>query len=169
MKQSTILEAHIMLHSLPHFPIPKMVNYLDTMNGFIRQFQAANILPESETEELFRRDADVDKVYPRNDTDLVASHNDLKHQNILFDGERVWLIDWEAAFLNDPYVDFAVVANFFVKDEAHKENYLSAYFGEPVGEYRRSRFYLMCQAVHMFYTTYLMLLAARSGYQSIRI
>jgi thiamine kinase-like enzyme len=133
------------------------------MDGFVRQFQAAKILPESETEELFRRYADVAKVYPRSDTELVACHNDLKPQNILFDGDRIWLVDWEAAFLNDRYVDLAVVANFFVKDEAHEEDYLSAYFGEPVGEYRRSRFYLMRQAVHMFYATYFMLLAARSG------
>jgi aminoglycoside phosphotransferase (APT) family kinase protein len=149
------------LHSLPNFP--KLLNYLDTMDGLIRRFQAAKILPESVTEELFRRYAEVARVYPRNDADLVASHNDLKPQNILFDGERIWLIDWEAAFLNDPYTDLAVVANFFVKDEAHEERFLSAYFGEPAGEYRSARFYLMRQAVHMFYISMFMLLAAGSA------
>jgi thiamine kinase-like enzyme len=49
---------------------------------------------------LFRRYAAVTKVYPRND-DLVASHNDVKPENIVFDGDRVWLVDWEVAFLND--------------------------------------------------------------------
>ena len=49
-----------------------------------------------------------------------------------FDGNRIWLVDWESAFLNDRYVDLAIVANFFVKDEAQEEAYLSAYFGEPV-------------------------------------
>ena len=149
------------LHSLPHFP--KVVNYFDAIDGFIRRFQAANILPESATGELFRRYADVQKVYPRNDADLVASHNDLKPQNILFDGNRIWLVDWESAFLNDQYVDLAIVANFFVKDEAQEEAYLRAYFGEPAGEYRRARFYLMRQAVSMFYATLLLLEAARSG------
>lgn len=149
------------LHSLPHFP--KVVNYFDAIDGFIRRFQAANILPESETGELFRRYADVQKVYPRHDTDLVASHNDLKPQNIRFDGNRIWLVDWESAFLNDQYTDLAIVANFFVKDEAQEEGYLRAYFGEPAGEYRRSRFYLMRQAVSMFYATLLMLEASRSG------
>ena len=149
------------LHSLPHFP--KVVNYFDAIDGFIRRFQAANILPESETGELFRRYADVVKVYPRNDSDLVASHNDLKPQNIIFDGNRIWLVDWESAFLNDLYADLAIVANFFVKDEAQEEGYLRAYFGEPAGEYRRSRFYLMRQAVSMFYATLLLLEASRSG------
>ncbi len=149
------------LHSLPHFP--KVVNYFDAIDGFIRRFQAAKILPESETGELFRRYAFVVKVYPRNDSDLVASHNDLKPQNIRFDGNRIWLVDWESAFLNDQYADLAIVANFFVKDEAHEEGYLRAYFGEPAGEYRRARFYLMRQAVSMFYATLLLLEASRSG------
>ena len=120
-------------------------------------------MPERETEEVFRRYADVAKVYPRNDPDLVASHNDLKPRNILFDGDRIWLVDCEAAFLNDRYADLAVAANFFLKDEVQEEDYLSAYFGEPAGEYRHSRFFLMRQAVHMFYATCFMLLAARSG------
>jgi len=154
------------LHSLPHFPRAIMVvNDLDTIDGFIGRFQAAKIVPEIETEELFRRYADVPKVYPRNDTDLVASHNDLKPQNMIFDGDRIWLVDWEAAFLNDRHADLAIVANFFVKDEAHEEAYLSAYFGEPAGKYRRSRFYLMRQAVSMFYVAFLILLAAKSGIQ----
>ena len=72
-------------------------------------------------------------------------------------------MDWEAAFLNDPYVDLAVAANFFVGDEAHEEAYLRAYFGEPAGDYRRARFTLMRQAVHLFYAALLMLMAAGSG------
>ena len=63
---------------------------------------------------------------------MVSSHNDLKPQNIRFDGKHIWLVDWESAFLNDRYADLAVVANFFVKDEAHEEEYLTTYFGEPV-------------------------------------
>ncbi|MFN8484366.1 MAG: hypothetical protein U0768_15110 [Anaerolineae bacterium] len=76
---------------------------------------------------------------------------------------RVWLVDWEAAFLNDPYVDLAVAANFFVEDDAQAEAYLRAYFGEPAGDYRRARFYLMQQAMHVFYVAFLMLIVAQSG------
>ncbi len=150
------------LHSLPNFS--KVVNYFEAIDGFIRRFQAAQVLPESATEELFRRYAEVQKAYPRHaPADLVASHNDLKPQNMLFDGERIWLVDWESAFLNDRYVDLSVVANFFVKDEAQEEDYLGAYFGEPAGAYRRARFTLARQAVSMFYATLLLLEAARAG------
>ena len=151
------------LHALPGFPKPRMGSYFDAMDGFVRRFQAANLLPESATGELFRHYAELVKVYPRNDAEYVASHNDLKPQNMVFDGNRLWLVDWESAFLNDRYADLAVVANFFVTNNAQEEALLNIYFGEPAGEYRRARFYLMRQAMHMFYASLLILLAVRSG------
>jgi aminoglycoside phosphotransferase (APT) family kinase protein len=148
------------LHGLGGFPKALQVtNYMDTVDGFIGRFRAAKILPESTTEEIFRLYAAVPKVYPR-DESLVACHNDLKPQNIIFDGDRFWLVDWEAAFLNDRYSELAVVANFFVRDE---DEYLEAYFGEPAGEWQKARFFLMRQAVHMFYASFFLLMAARSG------
>jgi thiamine kinase-like enzyme len=148
------------LHELP--PFPKVVDYFAVIDGFIRQFQAARILPESRTEELFHRYAGLAKIYQLR-PDFVASHNDLKPQNILFDGARVWFVDWEAAFLNDRYLDLAVVANFFVQDEAHEREYLRAYFGEPVGDYRHARFCLMRQACYIVYATCFLSLAAAAG------
>src|SRR5271157_964556 len=151
------------LHALPDFPKMVNSNYLDVMDGFVQRFQAANLLPEGESGQLFRRYADLLQVYPRNEAELVASHNDLKPQNMIFDGQRLWLVDWESAFLNDAYVDLAEAANFFVSDEAQEESYLSAYFAEPAGEYRRARFFLMQQAVHIFFASFLLLMTARAG------
>jgi aminoglycoside phosphotransferase len=144
------------LHALPSFLKP--VNIINP-DMFIRRFQDAKILPESETEELFERYARVTNVYPR-DSDMVPSHNDLKPENILFDGDRVWLVDWEAAFLNDRYHDLAMVANFVVTNDAEENAYLRAYFGEAAGEYRLARFYLMRQTMHVFYAIVFMLFGA---------
>jgi hypothetical protein len=151
------------LHSLPPFPRPKMGSYIDAMDGLVRRFQAAHLLPESATAELFRLYGELLRVYPRIDTDQVSSHNDLKPQNIRFDGSRIWLLDWESAFLNDRYVDLAIAANFFVEDETRQESYLETYFGGPPGEYRLARFFLMRQALSMFYAALLLLEAARAG------
>ena len=148
------------LHALPPFPLPRVGHYLDAVDGFVRRFQAAGILPESETGELFQGYARVAAVYPRPDSDMVSSHNDLKPENILFDGDRVWLVDWEAAFLNDRYFDLAVVANFVVTNDAEEEAYLRTYFGEAAGEYRLARFHLMRQIVHMSYAMVFMLLGS---------
>jgi aminoglycoside phosphotransferase (APT) family kinase protein len=147
------------VHALPAFP--RTVNYLDAVDNFAHRFQAAKILPESDTAEFFAQYARVAAAYPRTESDLVSSHNDLKPENVLFDGNRVWLVDWEAAFLNDRYFDLAVVANFVLAREADTEAYLHTYFGEAPGPYRRARFYLMRQITHMSYAAVFMLIGSR--------
>lgn len=106
------------LHNLPPFgraPFNTTCTFLlnkgPALDGYLQKFQAANILPKAESDEFFARYAEVAAVYPHDEADMVSSHNDLfKPDNILFDGQRVWLVDWEAAFLNDRYADLAVVA-----------------------------------------------------------
>ena len=48
-------------------------------------------------------------AYPWNEGGPVASHNDPNPRNIIFDGARLWLVDWETSFRNDPMVDLAIV------------------------------------------------------------
>lgn len=148
------------VHALPAFP--RLLNDFDTAptfllrssplrDGLIQKFQAAKILPEREMAELFRIYECVRGIYPWDGSEMVSSHNDLKPANMVFDGQRLWNIDWEAAFFNDRYNDLAVMANFVVRTDAEEEAYLRSYFGEAAGEYRAARFYLMRQIVHMFY------------------
>jgi aminoglycoside phosphotransferase (APT) family kinase protein len=149
------------LHALPPFPgVPNhinttcmfLINKGPAADGFLQRFQTVDILPESEKSELLARYAQLAAVYPHHDADMVSSHNDLfKPDNILFDGNRVWLVDWEATFLNDRYADLAVVANLIVTNEAEEKAYLEEYFGQPADEYQRARFFLMQQIAHMFY------------------
>ena len=121
------------------------------LDGFLQKFHA-NTLAKTETEELFARYAEVAAVYPYNDAEMVSSHNDLfKPDNMLFDGQRVWLVDWEAAFQNDRYADLAVVANMIVTNESEERIYLQEYFGKEPDGYQQARFYLMRQLAHMFY------------------
>jgi|SRR5579863_784114 len=121
--------------------------------GFLQKFQAANILREAESEEFFARYAEIAAVYPYDDSEMVSSHNDLfKPDNILFDGQRAWLVDWEAAFLNDRYADLAVAANHVVTDDEEEKVYLQEYFGAAPDQYQMARFHLMQQLAHLFYT-----------------
>jgi hypothetical protein len=158
-RMPTVLRA---LHALP--PFPEGVHHLDTtcmflmhkgaaVDGFLRKFQEAKILSKGEYDELFAWHAQLAAVYPYQDADMVSSHNDLfKPDNILFDGQRVWLVDWEAAFRNDRYADLAVVANLVVTNEAEERIYLQEYFGRPPDPYQQARYFLMQQIVHLFYT-----------------
>ena len=148
------------LHGLPPFgraPFNTTCTFLldkgPALDGFLQKFQAANILPKAESEEFFARYAEMAAVYPYDDGEMVSSHNDLfKPDNILFDGQRVWLVDWEAAFLNDRYADLAVVANQVVTNDEEEMVYLQEYFGAAPDQYQLARFHLMQQIAHLFYT-----------------
>jgi aminoglycoside phosphotransferase (APT) family kinase protein len=149
------------LHALPPFGgVPNHINttYMFLINqgpavdAFLQKFRAGNLLPKTESERLFALYDQIVAVYPHHDPDMVSSHNDLfKPDNMLFDGDRLWLVDWEAAFLNDRYADLAVAANMVVTNEADEQIYLHEYFGEPPDEYQRARFFLAQQAAHLFY------------------
>jgi aminoglycoside phosphotransferase (APT) family kinase protein len=57
-----------------------------------------------------------DEVWPTEQ--LVLSHNDVNPTNLIYDGERVLLLDWDVAAPNDPAYDFAAAAVFFRMDDA---------------------------------------------------
>ncbi len=143
------------LHALPPFPF--RMDYIDKIGEFIEKFQTAEIMPADMTASVFDLYKKIKDIYPRNAEDLVACHNDLKPENTLFDGERVWLVDWEAAFLNDRYVDLAIAANFVVRSDEDEAAFLKAYFGEEASEYQQARFFLMRQLLHLFYFIVFML------------
>ncbi|HEX9061492.1 MAG TPA: hypothetical protein VF941_15025, partial [Clostridia bacterium] len=77
-------------------------------------------------------------------------------------GENAWLVDWEAAFLNDRYLDLAVVANFVVNNEEDEFQFLHYYFGEAPDQYIKARFYLMQQLLHVYYMAIFILHASKS-------
>jgi aminoglycoside phosphotransferase (APT) family kinase protein len=61
----------------------------------------------------------------------VACHNDLLTANFLFDGVRLWIVDWEYAGMGDRYFDLGNVSVNNGFDEAADARLLAAYWGEP--------------------------------------
>ena len=62
---------------------------------------------------------------------IVFAHNDLLPANILDDGHRLWLIDYEYAGFSTPMFDLAGAASNAQMDDAQAEALLAAYFGHP--------------------------------------
>src|ERR1044072_4229453 len=88
------------LHALPRFARAPfnttctfMLHESAALDTWIQRFRTANLLPNGENEEFFARYAELAAAYPLDDAELVASHNDLfKPDNLLFDGQRLWLV-----------------------------------------------------------------------------
>ena len=61
----------------------------------------------------------------------ASCHHDLNPGNILFDGARLWLIDWELAGLADPYQDLAALGVFVLHGDEAMARLHAAYLGRP--------------------------------------
>ena len=77
---------------------------------------------------------------------LVFGHNDLLPANILDDGTRLWLIDFEYAAFASPLFDLAGAASNAGMDGAESDALLAAYWGEPPDERLRRAFDAMACA-----------------------
>src|SRR3569623_89565 len=62
----------------------------------------------------------------------TVSHNDVNPGNILWDGARAWLVDWEMAGLNHPHYDLAVFAMFLRLDEDSAFGLAARHDGAPL-------------------------------------
>lgn len=71
---------------------------------------------------------------PARERARVLSHNDVNPTNLVYDGEKLLLLDWQTAGPNDPFYDLAAVSVFFRMDEETCRKLLAAYDGAPVRE-----------------------------------
>jgi thiamine kinase-like enzyme len=158
-----IVKAVRKLHEAPRFP--GLVDYLEGVDMLIRRCMETGILPKRVLEKHLTFYGELAAAYPGKNTDLVSSHNDLNPGNVLFQKDRVLLVDWESAFAADRYVDLAALANFFTTEESQKELVLQSYFGTALSDVHRARFFLMQQANRMFYAMVVLnfLAAAQPG------
>jgi aminoglycoside phosphotransferase (APT) family kinase protein len=68
------------------------------------------------------------------DTRRVVSHNDVNPGNVLWDGTRTWLVDWEVAGLGHPYYDLAAFVTFLGLDADRANALLSLQEESPLDE-----------------------------------
>jgi len=73
----------------------------------------------------------------------VFTHNDLFYKNILDDGKKLWLIDWEYSSFNSPYLDLVNLSknNDLSKDD---DNFiLKEYYGDSITSKSKDKFYAL--------------------------
>ncbi|MFV2051629.1 phosphotransferase [Aliiroseovarius sp. YM-037] len=75
--------------------------------------------------------------------DMVFGHNDLLAANLLDDGDRLWLIDFDYAGFNSPLFDLGGLASNNELTAAQEQWLLEAYFDAPVTDHLRHRYEAM--------------------------
>lgn len=88
-------------------------------------------------------------AYPWRPDTFVSAHNDPNPSNVLYDGERLWLIDWETASRNDPFIDLAVACNTHAGVDVALP-LLRAWLGGEPDELAHARLALMQLVVRLF-------------------
>ncbi len=78
---------------------------------------------------------------------LVIGHNDLLAANILDDGTRLWLIDWEYGGFNTPLFDLAGLAGNNGLSEAQERGVLERYFETPSDTHWRAYQAMKCASL----------------------
>lgn len=120
--------------------------FLDRMLDYLRRVFAPGLLdPHVERFERIRQ------AYPWAESEHVSSHNDPNPNNILFDGERLWLIDWETAYRNDPLTDIAILTQNHASTPELEGVLLRSWLGRPPDRALRERLALMRQMTHLYY------------------
>jgi aminoglycoside phosphotransferase (APT) family kinase protein len=106
------------------------------------------------------------EAYNAGSTGLVSSHNDSIPSNILFDGERLWLIDWESAYRNDPLVDVAIMLDNLPRSRELEDVLLRAWFVRSPHESLRARLELVRALTRLYYAGVLLSASAAASWVS---
>src|SRR5438876_2484253 len=88
---------------------------------------------------------------PWDPSSLVSSHNDPNPRNMLYDGVRVWLVDWELAFRNDPLFDIAILGAELAPAADLQDILLAAALGRPPDPPLRARLRVMRVLTRLYY------------------
>jgi thiamine kinase-like enzyme len=106
------------------FPIHRVVEW------HARDASARGVMAPRAYERLHQLSRRIEASFSRAPTPLVPCHNDLLPGNVLFADDRVWLLDFEYAGMNDVFFD---LGNLSVNSELNpdaEERLLTLYFGQ---------------------------------------
>ncbi len=142
---------------------PTFVNYPDIVARLFAHvcrtglFAAGLLDAHVERLELLR------KAYDAGSSRTVSSHNDPIPSNILFDGKRLWLIDWESAYRNDPLIDVAIMLDSLAPSPELEHLLLRAWLGRGPDDVLCARLALVRALTRLYYAGVLLSASAAAG------
>ena len=138
------------LRALPLFS--SFMDYPDVVDRLWVHVCKTGLFADGVLDAASQRLADIRKAYALEPENDLSSHNDILPRNLLFDGERLWLIDWENAYRNDPLVDLATALDNFAPSPELEEVLLAASLCRTPDRLLRDRLALVRSLTRLFYT-----------------
>jgi aminoglycoside phosphotransferase (APT) family kinase protein len=132
-------------------PFPTTVDYLELIENIIISLTNSGHFASGQLDRHAEGLALIRAALPWDTSSLVSSHNDPNVRNILFDGEHVWLVDWELGWRNDPLVDLAILTTEVAETPELEEILLEAAFGAAPDRSLRARLSVIRLLTRLFY------------------
>lgn len=132
-------------------PFPILGDYPEVIGSLLPGLSGSNFFAPGELDPHAEGLACIRAALSWDTSSLVSCHNDPNPRNILFDGERVWLIDWELAFRNDPLVDVAILTTELAETPGLEDALLEATFGLIPNDRLRARLGVIRLLTRLFY------------------
>ena len=130
---------------------PEMGDFPQVIGAMLAALRASGLFAAHALDRHAEGLARIQAQLPWDSASLVSTHNDPNPRNILFDGNRLWLIDWELASRNDPLVDIAILSTELAEAPALQETLLSTVFGKPANREMRARLAIIRLLTRLFY------------------
>ena len=103
------------------------------------------------TKPVFAYIRGIEEVMAVHSFPQTLCHNDANPDNVMYDGHKIWMIDWDHSGMNDPYFDLATVANFYIFDAAKAKLFLEAYLGHAATPLEYAHFAVMREVSLAYY------------------
>lgn len=131
-------------HTCP--PSEKIDYPFDIVNAYLSEaYRLAISLPQN-IEEALKLIAIIKDTLPSQPK--VLSHHDLYRTNFIYDGNKLYLVDWEYANWSDPLYDLAALCVQQRFDNTEKEIALTRYYG-TFSDTQRDHLEMMCMLYNM--------------------
>jgi aminoglycoside phosphotransferase (APT) family kinase protein len=147
------------LHSGPAFP--EFLDGFQMIEGGLEQLEKAGVVLPGLIQDILAEYESVTRALQPHLTSAPC-HNDLNPGNVLYDGERFWLIDWEGACMGDPMLDLAGAIHWFMLDTRQEAALLKAYFQRFPNDQELAKLALMKQVSWCLYALIFLLTSIES-------
>jgi aminoglycoside phosphotransferase (APT) family kinase protein len=137
------------VQATPPFPVP--CDYPAVIGSLLRSLSQSSFFTAGQLDPYAEGFARIWAALSWDPSSLVSCHNDPNPRNILFDGERVWLVDWELACRNDPLVDVAILTTEIAETPELEDALLEATFGVTPNGRLRARLSVIRLLTRLFY------------------
>ena len=134
-------ELTAQVQAAPRFPT--IGDYPVVIESMLAALASSALFPPGALDPHAEGLAHIRACLPWDSTLLVSSHNDPNPRNILFDGRRLWLIDWELACANDPLVDLAILTHEMAQTPELHDVLLKAALRRSPDRYMRARLHVI--------------------------